>query len=349
MKMNRLIQQINMLVIMLMVLISCSGPAPAARTFTIASYNVENLFDAVYDGTEYDDYVPGSAQGWNKKMADVKADNTAKAIRTINADIICLQEVESKKALETLLARLNTPKQRYPFYAVAGTPTPVKCALISAFPIVKTEDIPTGKGQRPILKAVLDIDRTRLTVLVCHWKSKSGPESRRLLYAKALRKAIEQLGPNVDFVIAGDFNANYNEYQTFKNVARFNDTGGITGINHVLQTLNNGAPVTEKMLAKADGQVLLYNLWLELPEHRRWSYNFFGQKETPDNMLLPRTLYDNKGIDYVDNSFDRVDADLFFNNRRIYRWQRADKGKGKHLGQGYSDHLPIRATFTTAP
>jgi hypothetical protein len=348
--MNRLFLRICMLTTaLLMLLAACSGPAPAARTFTIASYNVENLFDAVRDGTEYDDYVPGSAQGWNKKMAGIKADNTAKAIRAINADLVCLQEVESKRALEGLLARLNIPKQRYPFYAIAQTPTPVRCAVISAFPIVRAEDIDTGEGRRAILRTEISIDGKLLTVFVCHWKSKGGPESQRLPYAKALGKAIGHLEPDTDFVIAGDFNTNYNEYQTFKNVARFNDTHGVTGINHVLKTLSNGTPVSEAMLTKAAGQALLYNLWLELPEHQRWSYSFFGQKESPDNMLVPRSLYDKKGIDYVDNSFDRVDADLFFENRRIHRWQRADKGKGKHLGKGYSDHLPIRAMFTTAP
>ncbi|ABW66837.1 endonuclease/exonuclease/phosphatase family protein [Desulfosudis oleivorans] len=347
--MNRLFQRRLISIISLLVIVACSGPAPAARTFTLASYNVENLFDAVYDGTEYDDYVPGSTQGWNKKMADIKTANTAEAIGAINADIVCLQEVESKIALKNLLTRLNTPKQRYPFYAIAQTPTPVRCALVSTFPIVHTQDIVPGEGQRAILKAVLSIDKKHLTVFICHWKSKSGPESRRIPYAAALRKAIEKLPPNTDFVITGDFNANYNEHQTFADVARFNDTQGVTGINHVIKTLHNDALVDEKILADSRNELLLYNLWLELPEYRRWSYNFFGKKESPDNMLVPRSLYDKKGIDYVDNSFDRVHADLFFDNNRVYRWQRADRGKGRHLGKGYSDHLPIRATFTTSP
>ncbi|MDY6831243.1 MAG: endonuclease/exonuclease/phosphatase family protein [Thermodesulfobacteriota bacterium] len=347
--MDRLFQQIVILIIGLPVWAVCSGPAPAARTFTVASYNVENLFDAVYDGTEYDDYVPGSAQGWNREMADIKTANTAEAIGAINADIVCLQEVESEKALKNLLARLNTPEQRYPFYAIARIPTPVRCALVSVFPLLSTEDINPGEGQRAILKAVLSIDGKPLTLFVCHWKSKSGPESRRISYAAALRRAIEKLPPHTDFVITGDFNANYNEHQTFVNVARFNDTQGVTGINHVIKTLHNGALVDETMLADSQDEQLFYNLWLELPEYRRWSYNFFGKKESPDNMLVPRSLYDKKGIDYVDNSFDRVTADLFFDNNRVYRWQRTDRGKGRHLGKGYSDHLPIRAMFTTVP
>jgi len=36
--------------------------------FSVASYNVENLFDAKNQGTEYDDYKAG-AHNWNEHMA----------------------------------------------------------------------------------------------------------------------------------------------------------------------------------------------------------------------------------------------------------------------------------------
>ncbi|KIM04194.1 MAG: hypothetical protein KN64_08880 [Sulfurovum sp. AS07-7] len=35
-----------------------------SNEFSIASYNVENLFDAKYQGSEYDDYIPGK-HNWN--------------------------------------------------------------------------------------------------------------------------------------------------------------------------------------------------------------------------------------------------------------------------------------------
>ena len=93
-----------------------------------------------------------------------------------------------------------------------------------------------------------------------------------------------------------------------------------------------------------------YNLWLELSPDRRWSYLYFDRKNTPDSLILPRALYDGNGIDYVDNSFDKFDPGFLFDGRQnIYRWQRADRGRGKHLGRGYSDHLPVFALFSTEP
>ncbi len=325
------------------------APPAFSRTFTVASYNVENLFDAVTDGTEYPDYTPGQVYGWNTRMAAIKAKNTARVIRAVNADILCLQEVESERAINNLLAKLSGSPKHYRFHAITSAHTAVQCAVLSVFPISKFEEIATCPGCRPILKATLKIEGLPLVVFVNHWKSKSGPESLRIPYAAALRKAIEKLEHSTDFVITGDFNSNYNEYRTIRSVSRLNDTNGITGINHVLKTLWRGRLVTEDTLlgSNASGKLLLYNLWLELPEYKRWSYSFFGKKESPDAIIIPAALYDNRGISYVDNSFERVMPDFLFKNHHIYRWQRANRGRGKHLGKGYSDHLPIRATFTT--
>jgi len=51
----------------------------------------------------------------------------------------------------------------------------------------------------------------------------------------------------------------------------------------------------------------------------------------------------------MDNSFDKFDPDYLFDNNKVFRWQRASRGKGRHLGKGYSDHLPVFAEFTTSP
>lgn len=35
-----------------------------AKTFKVASYNLENLFDLATDGTEYPEYIPNTGYGW---------------------------------------------------------------------------------------------------------------------------------------------------------------------------------------------------------------------------------------------------------------------------------------------
>jgi predicted extracellular nuclease len=205
------------------------------------------------------------------------------------------------------------------------------------------------KSARNILKITLDIEGRILILFVNHWKSKQGPETGRMIYARALKREIDKLEDNADFILAGDFNSNYNESDTFGNSAKLNDTRGITGINHVLKTIMGFEYVNEKNLMEQKDNEYLYNLWFEINAKRRWSYNFFGHKSSPDNIILSKGLYDKKGISYIDNSFGRFTPDYLFYQKGVYRWQRTGKGKGRHLGKGYSDHLPVFALFSTEP
>jgi len=322
-----------------------------AKNFKIASYNVQNLFDIADDGTEYTGYIPNTAYDWNRDMLDIKARNIARVINDLKADIVALQEVESKKSLIYLRNRLINFGVDYPYLAIADLKaTTVKCAVISKFPVVKKEEIIVyNKFARNILKVTLDVGGNSLILFVNHWKSKEGPESSRIVYAKALKEELDKLEDNVDFILIGDFNSNYNEYKTFRNSVKLNDTGGITGINHILRTNMDSLLVDEKILLEQTANEHLYNLWLEINKKRRWSYNFFGDKNSPDSIIISKGLYDEKGISYIDNSFDKFDPDYLFKGKALYQWQRVKKGRGKHLGKGYSDHLPVFACFSTKP
>jgi len=323
-----------------------------AKTFKVASYNVENLFDLIRDGTEYAEYIPNTGYGWTKNIADIKYSNIVRVIKDMGADVVVLQEIESRKALISLRNRLKALNMDYPYLEIADSrATAVKCAVLSRFPIVKKKEIRVDNEEsRNILKITLDIDGNRFILFVNHWKSKRGPESMRMAYAKRLKKEIDKLKENTDFILTGDFNSNYNEHETFRNYGRLNDTRGITGINHVLKTIKGSEMVNEEILTKqAASSRYLYNLWLEVGKDNRWSYIFRGEKESPDNILVSRGLYDNRGISYIDNSFNRFTAHYLFRGNAIYRWQRAKNGMGRHLGKGYSDHLPIFARFSTQP
>ena len=324
-----------------------------AASFKVASYNVENLFDLHRDLTEYDDYVPYGPSGWIRSVMDVKFDNIARVLKDLDADIVSLQEIESGKALALLQQRLRLVGADYAYSAIADDrPTAVKCAVMSRYPIILREEIEVGTGRgRNILKVTVDIAGTPLILYVNHWKSKTGPESRRIECARALAEDIKGLKNGVDFVLTGDFNSDYNEYETFKKIGRLNDTQGITGINHILMTLMDGRIVDELVLTTRQKDRILYNLWMELPEEKRWSVIFSGQKNTPDSILVPASLYDDSGVNYRDNSFEQFAPDYLLKEGRIYRWQRggSGSGRGRHLGKGFSDHLPVFAEFTTQP
>jgi hypothetical protein len=335
------------------VLLCCITPIEA-KTFKVASYNLENLFDLTSDGTEYPAYIPNTGYGWTKDIANIKYTNIARVMKDLEGDVVALQEVESKKALIILHNKLKDFGVDYPYFEIADSrATSVKCAVLSKFPIVEKEEIQVDQVDneiaRNILKITLDIDGNRIILFINHWKSKRGPESMRVAYAKTLRREIDKLKEVVDFVLIGDFNSNYNEYKTFQNSGRLNDTGGIAGINHILKTIKDSEMVDEKILTEQATNEYLYNLWLEVSKTRRWSYKFFERDESPDNIIVSKGLYDEKGISYSDNSFNTFQPDYLFKEKTIYRWQRAENSIGRHLGKGYSDHLPIFAYFSTEP
>ncbi|MDY6878730.1 MAG: helix-hairpin-helix domain-containing protein [Thermodesulfobacteriota bacterium] len=322
-----------------------------AASFRIGSYNVENLFDLRYDGTEYKEYIPNNHFHWNRDMYTTKTENIARVIHGMAADIVALQEVESERALSFLRDRLRRVRCLYPYMEIADAkPTPVKCAVLSKFPILEKKEIDVDhESARNILQITLDINGTPLVLFVNHWKSKRGPESMRVSYARALRQEIDRLPRDSDFVLLGDFNSNYNEYKTLQKSPSLNNTSGITGINHVLGTIKDLELVDEKTIKNVTTNEHLYNLWLELDKSRRWSYIYSGRRGSPDNMIVSKSLYDKIGLSYTNDSFDKLEADYLFKKGRIYRWQRAERGMGRHLGRGFSDHLPIFASFSTDP
>ncbi|MEA3498438.1 MAG: endonuclease/exonuclease/phosphatase family protein [Campylobacterota bacterium] len=310
-----------------------------AREFKVASYNVENFFDLKKQGTEYKEYIPYTKY-WNQTSYDIKLKNIVKTINHLDSEIVALQEIESNIALKSLLEKL--PQYRYSKFIKNHTSS-IGVALISKFAIVKTVKIKVDKYDkyaRDILKATINIDNKSLIIYVNHWRSKRASESKRIVYATALKNDIESLYSNEDYIILGDLNSNYNEYQTFKYDKKLNDTYGITAINQILNTTMEENFVRKENIFDFK-RVVHYNLWLELKKQNRFSSIFKGENNTPDNILISKGLFDNKNISYVENSFNVFKPSYLYKKHKIIRWNRGKK-------RGYSDHLPIYATFSTS-
>lgn len=311
----------------------------------IASYNVENLFDMKDDGNEYEQYIPNTSWGWNEEMHRIKLRNTAHVIKDIGADIIGLQEIESETALKELKAELNRQGLYYPHYAFAKKKnSAVAVGLLSRYPIKSalSHTVSSSRAYRDILEAKILLNGKILRIYVNHWKAKSGPESMRIESAKVLKKIIADVED--PFVLMGDFNSDYEEYKTFVRSRKHNDTGGRTGINHVLKTIDDDQnPITYTTLKECHN--CLYNLWYDVDSSERWSHEFRGNNEALDNMIISEALTDGKGIEYVKGSFKRFEKPYLFYKGKPYRWQQSRKKPKHHLGEGYSDHLPITATL----
>ncbi len=318
-----------------------------AAPFKVASYNVENLFDAVYNGTEYEEFIP-RRHNWNRRMAERKLDHTAEVLCDLDADIVGLQEVENADVFEQLRTRLKRVGCGYRYGAITHKQgAPIQVALLSRFPIRSVREIQVSYSPRVrnILEADVRVYGQDLKIFVNHWKSKSrkGYESKRIAYARVLKKRIDTLPSDRAYIVLGDLNTDYDAYLTLPK--RLNDTGGETGLNHLLKTVENGELLTPETIRPLQRSHV--DLWTQLPYSNRWSHRFYGHKSTLDHILLPASMFDGKGIDYVNGSFGIFKADYLFTKKGyINSWQ--IKGT-KHTGRGYSDHLPIYALFDTKP
>lgn len=332
-------------------------PANAPDTFTIAFYNVENLFDYEYDGHEYPEYRP-NATNWTEAMQELKVAHIAAVLSALNPTVAALCEVEDLDALNQLQARLKKNGTPYPFSAIADTPvqTTTCPALLSKLPIVNKRAFgvttPNHAPTRNILEADITLGSTPCKLFVTHWPSKHQPESFRVAAAETLAARVRELNPTVDYILCGDLNSDYDEYQTFTTFD-LNNTRGITGINHGLGTIyrtqaNHTAFTTKQLATTPTTPRYHYDLWLDLPTTDRMSYFYRGNKQTPDHIILPGALFDSSGIAYVDKSFSVFTwNDSLLRKGKPYRWAMRYSGKHKyHRGEGYSDHLPIFAQFT---
>ncbi|WP_309496199.1 endonuclease/exonuclease/phosphatase family protein [Sulfurovum sp.] len=318
-----------------------------SKPFKVATYNVENLFDAEYIGTEYDDYR--KKHNWTQRMVEIKLNHVAEVICDLDADILGLQEIENSNILKQLKTKLSRVGCGYRYSAISSKKNaPIQVALLSRFPIKKQKELQVSYSPlvRNILEVEIDVHGESLWIFVNHWKSRAyhGVESKRLKYAKVLKKRLDSLSESKPYIVLGDFNTDYDAHLSLEK--KINDTNGRTGLHDILNTAKNGRLVTESDMIQ-DLSGYHYTLWKELALDQRWNTKFYGKKGTADHIILPPTLFDKKGIEYVNNSFKVFRKSYLFTKRGyINRWQYK---KGKHRGKGYSDHLPLYAYFDKKP
>ncbi len=317
-----------------------------AQNLKIATYNVENFFDLQHDKTEYDEFIPNNKTLWNQRNFDIKLKNIIKVIEDLDADIIALQEIENENLLKLL--KKNLPK--YQYYAFEKyKSSAVGLGFLSKIPIKNSKiiDIPLDKSKyRPILEATFNFENIEFKIFNNHWPSKKSSEVLRVKFAQTLNNRLKELADDYDYILLGDFNSDYNEFETFKNNPRLNLTNGITGINNILNTSVNEKFITKDDILKQEKRVH-YNLWLELSTNNRFSTKYKNQNNTPDNIIISPSLFDNKKLSYILNSFEVFKPNYLFDGKNIARWQMNDSfGEKIHKGEGFSDHLPIFAIFS---
>lgn len=280
-----------------------------AKQFSVATYNVENLFDVQKSGHEYKEYIPNGKSGWNEKMLAIKIKNLARAIKDINADIISLQEVENKEVLKRLNLALG--KKKYPYMYSSFKTKRLDVVLLSRYPITEHNSYSILKRFRPIHRVVVNIEGLHVTLFMNHWPSYSHPIKTRIKFAEKLKFLYEK---EENYILLGDFNS-------------------------PLKKDKRGWGKEVELVTKKN-----YNLWYDVPYSDRYSYKFYKIKNAIDHIVVSKSLY----VRYIDGSFKDHKFDYVvekYGNAK--RWKISNKGRGQHLGVGYSDHFAISAEFTT--
>ncbi len=322
---------------------------------SVASYNVENLFDLRTSGLEYTQYTP-SIDGWNLKAYRSKLANCASVITELNPDIIALQEIENPEVLDALSHECEESGSIFP-YSFFGEDTlrrSTGVAILSKYPLsmrsVHPVVISEESRSRNFLECIAETNIGDLRLIIMHWPSKRNAESHRIAAALRVKEIIDTLPLGCEYLVLGDFNSCDDEADRLL-TEDFDDRNGVTGINHILQTSNSsvGEPLTLNLQIDVinSDKNLLYNPWSEQSGTDRYSYRYQGELLAIDHILLPKSLLDSSGLSYVQKSFSHFTMyGALTRNLTPYRWQKSFGEHHSYSGEGYSDHLPISLKLT---
>jgi len=188
----------------------------SASTITVATYNVENLFDGVQN--------PGGEKETAKPKKELEA--LARDIKDMNADVIAFVEVESKETLKNFFLDKYLPGNNYEVVLVKGNDgRGINVAVATKIPVLNvvshkdlTFPAPEINKQIQFSRDLIQVEMKTangypFTMFVSHLKSKLGnaveSDSKRKAEATAIEGVVTQYqeaNPKVNFVVCGDFN-----------------------------------------------------------------------------------------------------------------------------------------------
>lgn len=309
----------------------------------VAFYNLENLFDTCHDEGKNDwDYLPEGTYNWTKKKYRHKLANMARVLSELGTDklpygscIIGVCEVENSAVLDALVAQPKIKKRGYKYVHIEGPDKRgIDCALIynpRVFKVIKAfnkdyiyENGDTSRRTRPYLCVQGKLDDENLTVVVCHWPSRSS-ESIFREYAgrqvRALTDSISEADPSQHIIVMGDMN---------------DDPDDASMAQHL------GAKRHCAEVGKGD----FYNPWWEvLRSKEQGTLRYQGIWNHFDQIVLGRSLME----EYESEEHSTLTLHSYHIFKRDYLFQ----SKGRYKGSpkrtfsrevwldGYSDHLPV--------
>ena len=311
----------TVILVVLLLCFSCNAQAAEEKdnSICVATWNVQNLFNATLDGNEYDEYKPDS--GWNDEAYGKRLSNAAKVLSYLpdsGATIVVLNEVEGPEVVEDLLKLRDMAGSGIRWYACTSSgQSAVQSAVISSLPIEHANIHEVGDGLRPVLEVCVETGKGKLFILAVHFKSNIGgtdeTAAKRAESAQVVSQVAKVIGkenPGAVVMVCGDMNEECWD-------------GRIMG---------EDGPLPASGLF---GRGKWYCFWMD-GTRTVWpngSYYYGGSWKCYDNILVSQAGSDGTGLEYtgcgvvfrgiISNAGKKPDA-----------WDR-------RLLTGVSDHLPV--------
>lgn len=309
--------------------------------YSVAFYNLENLFDTTHDEGKNDyEYLPDGANKWTEAKYQSKLKNMSEILSLLATDklpagpaVIGLSEVENRHVLEDLLRQPALSDRGYKIIHYDGEDKRgVECAFLynpEFFHVNSTRLLPyiyendTVHKTRGFLVADGQMAGERVVCIVNHWPSRaaaSPARERAGMQVRAIKDSLQREDPNVKIIIMGDMNDDpMNKSMAValgaKRDAR--DTGNTDLFNPWWNTLKKG-----------HGTLMYQGKW-----------NLFDQIVFTGNFLNT----DRTTLSYYKNEI--FHRDFMFQDSGKYKGYPKRTFAGGVWLNGYSDHLPTIVYF----
>ena len=306
--------------------------------FSVAFYNLENLFDIENNEFTLDkDYTSASTLDWNRGRYSRKIENLSKVISKVGEKkskfppiLLGVSEVENETCLFDLInskklvpysygfVHYNSPDERGIDVAFLYQKKHFELVYSKTYTLFLTDEQMNREYTRDILLVSGKLFQEQVYVIINHWPSRtkgiSSSDAKRVKAAILVREIIQEIqmeNENAKIMIMGDFNdePNCNSIQNF--------------------------------LMGED----LFNPMSPLKQKGKGSVKYKGKWYMFDQIILSNSFLSNSLKMMSFKSADVFDA--YFLQEKSGKRKGAPKRTyvGKwHLG-GYSDHFPVYVTF----
>lgn len=365
--------------------LEADAPAPVVAeeptTFTVVTYNVENLFDV--DGVAmFGDYEQGktnSPAGYTRRKFLTKLETIAKVLATINdgagPEIILFQELEADFTPESSVSDFDAFLSTYSDTTVAamlgqawsteyaGYPAAawlLKALSDAGLKAYELVDVPSHGMDSGIAHSnavyskypIVSVQRHRLDQARDILQAELDVDGHPLhVYVNHWKSGASD--PRREPIRVG--NAKVHRALLDAHLARDPSADIIVAgdlnshYNHSILYPEIETGINDVLGSQGSENFQggdLYNLWFELPPEERYSEVWRGRRGTLMHKLLTPGLYDQSGISYIDGSFDKLvipglNADAIGRPLKWNNWGLT--------GGGASDHFPVVARFRVGP